>query len=266
MGALNTLVVLDLQYVKGVGPGAAVKARQHLIEDPNGGLSYSIGGSGNSYPAGGASTESDNGWISIAKGAVYLHPKGAVQPAALSNIEIQNAPLKRNYYQWTQTVKGVFLLVLILPPGMTVKSSNPKPTEANDLGDQFVVGWENLPNDGSVTRRFEIRWKLADQGPDREKEVDRLRRMLPKSEKRRSSIFGLFAGIKWGLVVALFLIALIAGWLALPSGLAISPPKIPSPARLPATVIFAIALGLSLMGLLGKSLLDLLHLGRSSRR
>jgi hypothetical protein len=266
MGALNTLVVLDADFVSSVGPGAALKADRHLIEDPNGRLSYSFGGSGNSYPVGRPGNESDHGWISIAKGAVYLYPKEDVKPAARSKITIENAPLHPGSYHFAQTVQQpVYLFVLILPPRMTLKSSNPKPTEAHDLGSRFVVAWENLPGNGSVTRRVDIRWKLRGQGPDRGKEVARLRGMLPKSERRQSNIFRLITGMKWGLVITFFLIALIAGWLALPSGLAISPPKIPSAARIPATVIFVIALGLSLIGLLGKSLPDLFHLGRSSR-
>jgi hypothetical protein len=150
---------------------------------------------------------------------------------------------------------------------MTLKSSNPKPMEASDLGDRFVVGWEDIPDNGSTARRVDIRWELAPYtGQDRASEVERLRGMLPKSARRWKAVFQLVTVMKWGVVTLLFLTALIAGWLALPSGLAISPPTLPSAARIPATVICFIALGLSLIGLLGKSLPDLLRLDRSSRR
>jgi hypothetical protein len=266
MGVMNTLVALDVRFVSDVSPGAALKAVRYLIEDPDGRLRYSFGGSGNKYASAGPGGALGNGWTSVASGALYLSPKEAVNPAARSEIAIQNDPLDRRSYHWTQTVQSpVYLLVLILPAGKTLKSSDPKPTEAHDLGDRFVVGWENLADGGSATRRVDIRWKLGDQGPDRAKELTRLRSMHPRSERRRSNIFRLVAGMKMVVAIMLFLIALAAGWLALPSGLAISPPKIPSAARIPATVIFCIALALSLIGLLGKSLPDLLRLGRSSR-
>jgi hypothetical protein len=238
MGGINTLIVLDSRFVSGAG--GALKACRYWIEAKEE-MRASLNLYGNEPPS---------GWRAVGGGLVEVPDDSKYEEVAVSQKDIREDPLKPRTYHWSQTLqKPVYWLILILPSGQTLGSANPEPHDAGILGERFVVFWDSLSFDQPV-RRVQTYWELVPftEG-DREREVARLRARLPLSEKRRESVLRRITFMKRGLGIALLVIALIAAWLALPPGLAISPPHIPTGARIPATIVCLAAAVLSLMGI-----------------
>lgn len=238
MGGINTLVVLDSCFASGAG--RTLKAYRYWVEAGEE-IPASLNLDGN---------EPSTGWLAVGDGVVEVPVNSKYKEFPVSQKDIREDPLKPCNYSWSQTLhKPVYWLILILPPGQTLGSANPEPRDAGILGDRFAVFWDSISFDQPV-RRVQTSWELTTfTKDDRQREVDRLRARLPLSEKRQESVLQRITFMKRGLGVVLLAIALIAAWLALPSGLAISPPHIPAIARIPATIVCIASAALSLMGL-----------------
>jgi hypothetical protein len=258
MGGINTLVVLDLRFAPGASADQTLQADRYWIDSKEE-IPASLNLSGN---------EPSSGWRAVGGGVVEVPDNSEYQEYRVSQKDIRVDPLKARTYRWDQTLqRPVYWLVLILPPGQTLGAANPEPRDAGVLQDRFAVFWDSISIDQPV-RRAQISWELSPfTGGDLECEVNRLRSQLPLSEKRQETILQRITFMRRGLGIALLVIALIAAWLALPSGLAISAPHIPSIARIPATLVCLIAAALSLMGLAkGWSLASLFVRARTVRR
>jgi hypothetical protein len=238
MGGVNTLVVLDSRSAPGAGRPLNVY-RYWVEAEKEVAASLNLNGS-----------QPSDGWLAVADGVVEVPADSKYKEFPVSQKDIWEDPLKPCVYRWSQILhKPVYWLILILPPGQTLSSANPEPRDAGILGGRFAVFWDSISFDQPV-RSVETSWELTPfTEDDRQREVDRLRARLPLSEKRKESVLRRITFMKRGLGVVLLAIALIAAWLALPSGLAISPPHISVVARIPATVVFIAAAALSLMGL-----------------
>jgi hypothetical protein len=235
MGGINTLVVLDSRFVSGdAGPLIAYRYWIEAEEE----ILASLNLYGNEPPS---------GWRALGGGVVEVPIGSKYEEVPLSQRGIRED--KPHTYSWSQTLhKPVYWLILILPPGQTLGSANPEPRDAGILGERFAVFWDSISFDQGA-RRVQTSWELVRfTGDDREQEVDRLRARLPLSEKRQESVLRRITYMKRSLGIALVAIALTAGWLALPSGLGISPIQIPEIVRIPASIICITATLLSVMG------------------
>ena len=261
MGKINTLVVLDSGFVPGKRGRQALDAARDWITS-KGGFEGSLSLSG---PLGNGW---DPGWLPFGGGVVHVAGGPRLKPLPRSRVPIPEDPSDPHVYHWNQTLRHpVYWLILILPTGTTLKSSRPEPNNAGDIGDRFVIFWESL-QESHPLRNVDITWTLEEYaGEDRDVEVARLRARLPLSARRRESTLRRITYMRRGLGILLLIIALIALWICLPSGLAISPPHITTLMRIPATIICAVSAILSLMGLAkGWSLADLFVAARSSTR
>lgn len=209
-----------------------------------------------------------HGWLALGGGVVYIEETSDVEPRPISRLRIPEDPLEPGLYHWDQTHQyPVYWLILILPSGTTLKSASPEPNDAGDLGDRFTAFWESISPDGQAGN-VDISWELATYaGEDRSCEVNRLRAQLPLSIRRRASAFRRVTYMKRGLGILFLVIALIAAWICLPSGLAISPLHISAAVRIPATIVCVISITLSIIGLVkGWSLAYLFVAAGSTKR
>jgi hypothetical protein len=235
--------VLDLSFAAGPHGRLTLEASREWVKSKRGfegSLSLS-GSAGNGWGP---------GWLPVGGGVVYVEDGPGLRQLPPSRPSIPRDPLEPQVYHWSQTLRyPVYWLILKLPPGTTLKSSNPEPNSAGDLGDRFTVFWESFQASDQVWNT-DISWELEEYaGEDRDLEVNRLRAQLPLSAKRRASALTRITYMKRGLGVLLLVIALIALWICLPSGLAISPPHISTVMRIPATAVFIVSAILSIMGL-----------------
>jgi hypothetical protein len=261
LGGFNTLVVLDLDFVPGSRGRQVLKATREWITSEKGfEASLSLSGPlGNGW---------DPGWLPFGGGVAHVEETPDAKRLPASRPDIPEDPLEPDVYHWDQTIRHpVYGLILILPSGTTLKSASPEPNSAGDLGDRFVVFWLSI-SENDLVRNVDISWHLvAYAGGDRDLEVNRLRTQLPLSVRRRASALRRITYMRRGLGISLLIIALIALWISLPSGLSISPFHITAATRIPATIICVISAVLSVVGLAkGWSLADLFVTAGESAR